>query len=345
MKISHLTEEALQAADDAYLASIQPKHKPKAPPPPPPPTTKTKEKEKEKLSVEEEASREKWRQLVDKIRKGSLETLQTFWASLLSNPNGSILTRHPNGDQGTPDDPNSMAAVNTLIPEWLRQEEGKDCGTTLLQIAAAAGHEDVVRWLLVDLRADPTIGVPSAVQTYISNDATESDLEDAATLPQGVTSSTRKAYDLASTRAARNVFRRAAYAYPDWWNWLGKDEDGARVPSALTPEMEEADQRKKGVRRKGIKERQKEREEAAAAKAKAKADADAAEAEKKRLAASVPTRQKTGPQKLGGSSSTGSGTTVGNAGLGGMSAEMRAKIERERRARAAEARLKGPTDS
>ena len=57
VKVSHLTEDALRAQDEAYLASLpKPKPAPSAPAP-----TKEKEKVKvPKLSAEEEALRAKW---------------------------------------------------------------------------------------------------------------------------------------------------------------------------------------------------------------------------------------------------------------------------------------------
>jgi len=294
------------------------------------------------LSSHEEAVRDKWRRLVDMVDKGRLEALQTFWAALLSNPSfidGGTLTSPANLNN------RNSAAVDTPVPNWLR-EERKNHAATLLQVAAAAGQGDVVRWLLEDLRADPTVGVPSAVAPRGPADD-GSEPEDAVEDNQeGSVLISRKAYDLASTRGTRNVFRRAAYAHPDWWDWLGKGDAGARVPSVLSPEMEEADQRKKGTRRKGLKERMKEREEAAKVKAKAEAEALA---EKEKLAAAEAAKltllKKTGPQRLGGVSGTTPGGTVSNPGMGAVNPEMRAKIERERRARAAEARLRGPSTS
>ena len=152
------------------------------------------------------------------------------------------------------------------------------------------------------------------------------------TSPHRPAGDVRKAYDLTNKKNIRNVFRRAAYANPDWWDWIGD----AHVPSALSPEMAEAEQRKKGVRRKGLKERMKEREDAKRVEQ---------EREKERLEAAarvtqppnVRSQNKTRPQRLGGPGAVPGAST---ATLDSMPPEMRTRIERERRARAAEARLR-----
>lgn len=253
------------------------------------------------------------------IRKGRLEVLQSFWA------------RESSSFVESSEQPN-LNAVDVRVPAWFREEERDRCGATLLQIASAAGQEDVTRWLLVELHADPTIPVPSSLAAIPVKTEEQSDNEVASTS----TSTSRAAYDLAPTRAVRNIFRRAAYAHPDWWDWMGT----GRVPSVLSPEKEEEAQRKKGARRKGLKERAKEREEeqaVAAAERQKREEEEARALERIRREGTAGAKKSTGPQKLGGGVSGGG--LAGNAGLAGMSAEMRARIERERRARAAEARL------
>ena len=123
----------------------------------------------------------------------------------------------------------------------------------------------------------------------------------------------------------RDVFRRSAGAHPEWWDWLG----AGHVPSVLSQEMEEGREEKKKVRRKGLKDKIKERESREVergGKVEEVAEAPVLEAPKS-------PEFNTGPRKLGGSS--GSADAVA-----GLTPEMRAKVERERRARAAEARLK-----
>ncbi|KAJ7173785.1 hypothetical protein C8R46DRAFT_893275 [Mycena filopes] len=285
-KTSHLTEDALRAQDEAYLASL-PKPKPI-----PVVTVPAPEKPKPiKLSKEEEIFREKWSRLLEMVGKGRLEPLKSFWERESDN----------------------LGGVDALIPEWTGEKRA-----TLLQVAAYAGHEDVTSWLLETLHADPTVDVPLAKPGEVD----ENDSGDASDSPKAPKGSRRTAYDLARNRAVRDVFRRCAGAQPDSWDWFG----AARVPSALSKEMEEEREEKKKVRRKGLKDRVKERE------GKAK---PVPEPEPK--AAMVPAPKvpnPTGPRKLGGAS----GATEGIAGL---TPEMRAKVERERRARAAEARLSG----
>ncbi|CAK5267797.1 unnamed protein product [Mycena citricolor] len=263
-KTSHFTEEALRAQDEAYLASL-PKPKPK----PKPMATPIVEKPKPvKLSQEEEALRERWTRVLEMVSKGRLDSLKSFWDR-----------------EGA-----SLGGVDTAIPEWSGERV-----STLLQLAAQSGQEQVTEWLLETLRADPTI-------------ASSSD-----------DGSRRTAYDLASARSVRDMFRRCAGAHPDWWDWFGI----GHVPSALSKEMEEERDEKKKVRRKGLKDKVKERET-------------------KLPKAAVPELQlesppqliaeTTGPRKLGGASGSAQG-------IAGLTPEMRAKVERERRARAAEARL------
>ncbi|KAG9312931.1 hypothetical protein JVU11DRAFT_6365 [Chiua virens] len=287
VKVSYLSEEELRAQDEAYLASL-----PKPRPPLSQPALEISEKPKpHRLTKEEELHREKWSRLLDMISKGRLEPLKRFWERESDNIGG----------------------VDAPIPEWTG-----DRRMSLLQIAAQSGHEAVVQWLLFDLHADPMTPVSL---TWTKDDGIESDASDVGAPPTG---SRRTAYDLARSRAVRDVFRRCAADHPDWWDWFGV----AHVPSALSKEKEEERDDKKKQRRKGLKEKLRERE--------------ARERERERTSEVVvpveePPKVKkatpSGPQKLGGSS----GSTDGIAGL---TPEMRAKVERERRARAAEARLK-----
>ena len=290
MKLSHLTEDALRAQDEAFIASLP---KPKVLPVPIS-TIPLPEKPKPiKLSKEEEVYREKWGRLLEMVVKGRLEPLKTFWEREVA----------------------SMGGIDETIPEWT----GERRCATLLQVASHAGHEDMVKWMLEDVHADPTTPIPSGRQEDPDGGSDASDTPSA--LPLG---SRRTAYDLAKTRAVRDVFRRCAADHPTWWDWFG----AARVPSALSKEMEEGRDEKKKVRRKSLKDKVRERE--------------AKEREKERhLSVSQPppppepikpTQDETGPRKLGG--------VTGTDGIAGLTPEMRAKVERERRARAAEMRLK-----
>lgn len=319
------------------MAYVQSKRKPQPPKPTPQreATEVHKRKPVEKLSPEEALVRERWTKLLEMTRKGRLDSLKTQWESIrsLSEQNTASF-----GPLSSTQQLNQPPLVDTRLPVWVQEEDGVGAGGTLLQVASAAGQEVVVHWLLVDQGADPTISVPISTAVPIPppvnpTTAATSDDEDDASRSRRLAGGVRKAYDVASKKNIRNVFRRAAYANPDRWDWLGD----AHVPSVLTPDMEEAEQRKKGVRRKGLKERMKEREDAKKAEQERQ--------ERERLAAAarsdpLPTargQNKTGPQRLGGVGAA-SGPSAGT--LDAMPPEIRARIERERRARAAEARLR-----
>ncbi|KAF5373324.1 hypothetical protein D9615_007449 [Tricholomella constricta] len=296
VKVSHLTEDALRAQDEAYLASLpKPKPAPTAPAPEP-------EKPKPvKLSREEELLRERWSRLLEMVTKGRVEPLKAFWEREASN----------------------METIDARIPEWTGERRA-----TLLQVAAQAGHEEVTQWLLENARADPTIPVPNPKFGNLDDDddgGHHSDASDApASLPTG---SRRTAYDLARSKGVRDVFRRIAALHPDWWDWFG----AARVPSALSKQMEDEREEKKKGRRKGLKDRVKEREARDREKEKAQPTPEPVK-ESSPPPRSIP-QAVSASRRLGG----GSGAAEGVAGL---TPEMRAKVERERRARAAEARMK-----
>ncbi|KAI0334515.1 hypothetical protein GY45DRAFT_1343264 [Cubamyces sp. BRFM 1775] len=306
VKVSHLTEEALRAQDEALLASL-PKPKPQPTAIQPEPQPKPKEKPSQpQLSREEEQLRDKWSRLIDMIKRGRLDTLKSFWER-----------------EGA-----ALGGVNAPVPEWTEERGG-----TLLQVATHAGQEDIIRWLLEDLRADPTIDVP-APRTGVPADAEDSGQEsdaDAARLPRSK-GGRRTAYDLARTKEVRNIFRRCAAAHPDWWDWLGT-EHGARVPSALSAEMEEGREEKKKARRKGLKDKVREREAREREKEREASTTPPPVVEARTVAKPAKEETTSGPRKLGGSS-------AGMESVAGLTPEMRARIERERRARAAEARLK-----
>lgn len=295
MKLSHLTEDMLRAQDEAYLDSL-----PKPKPIPTAPVPEIEKPKQPKLSKEEEILREKWTRLLEMVSKGRLDALKTFWER----------------------EESSIGEIDAKIPDWTGERRG-----TLLQVASQAGHEDVVRWLLEEAHADPTIAVPlgGANTKYEDDNGYESGASDApSALPAG---SRRTAYDLARTRGMRNVFRRCAADHPQWWDWLG----AARIPSALSKEMEEGREEKKKVRRKELKDKVREREAKEREKEKDKPHPEPQVLEPTKHER---TRQDAmGPRKLGGAA----GAVEAVAGL---TPEMRAKVERERRARAAEARMK-----
>jgi len=285
---------------DEAYLASLPKPKPKPSEPTPEPAKVPKPKA-EKLSREEELFRERWERLFDMVSKGRLDALKSFWER------------------------DSDLAINLPIPPWASSERRRE-GMTLLQVATRLGHEDVVDWLLREAGSDPTIDVPirTGVDADEGDEAIESDASDAPK-PQRHGTNRRAAYDLAPTRKMRAIFRRCAADFPEKWDWLG----AGRVPSVLTKEMEDEQEGKKKVKRKGLKEKVREREKEREAKEQAKPAPVVAPAKPK---ATEP-EDVSGPRRLGGS-----GTAT--QGVAGLTPEMRAKVERERRARAAEARMK-----
>jgi hypothetical protein len=259
VKVSHLSEEALQAQDDAYIASLQPKRQAVAKPTPAP--VRAPAPAAPKLSPEEEAKADRQKRLTDMIKKGRLDALRDF------------LTKY--ADEVTP---------------------------AALGAASASGNEEVVKYLLAEARLDPT-----------------------AVLDGG-----KRAYDLAPSKGVRNVFRRVAHDHPDLWDWAA-----AHVPSGLSEEAAAEQGAKKAERRRGLRDKMREGQKARA-EAEAEAEnkeAEAAAANDGRSAfANLGVPSSSGPQKLGG-------RPGGEGSLAGLSPEMRMQIERERRARAAEARF------
>ncbi|KAI5451984.1 hypothetical protein NCC49_001283 [Naganishia albida] len=294
VKITHLSEDALKALEEAYIASLQPKARPI--PAAQPPTPKPVKEAAPKLSPEEESYRERRRRLIDMVKKGRMEPLAPFWAKY--------------GE--------SLGGVNARAEAWVEDVPGQ----TLLMVASQAGQEDVVKWLLVDQRADPTMTFTNetSAQTSPAED------EDSPATRGG-----RTAYDFAASKNVRNVFRRLAHDHPDWHDWIG----AGHVPSGLSEEKELEQDRKRADRRKGLKEKAKEREAKRAAAEQEALPGSAEVVPEPVTPPAAAAAAKRGPQKLGG------GVPGSDTGLAGLTPEMRARIERERRARAAEARLAG----
>lgn len=299
------------------------------------------------LSKEEKKRRERFERMVDMARRGRVEALvnhlEKYGPQLLPAQGWQA------GEEG------KESSIDASLPEWWRARQlpaGSSSSskkissllipTTLLQLAAEAGQEDVVQWLLVEKRADPTISVssPPAAPAESSQAATDAP---AAGAVEGSSESTwphRTAYDLvpSSSKGTRNVFRRLKANQPDWCDWSGK----ARVAdSALTGEMEENQSRRKAGLREKARAREREREEREKEK---EAQQTAAASPAPTAAAPAPASSAT-KNRLGGGSAN-QGTAVSRAAkeardkMEGVSPEMRARIEREKRARAAEERMK-----
>jgi hypothetical protein len=286
VKVTHLTESELKAQDDAYLASLT-----RTKPTPAPPKIVEREQkisEEKKLTKEQEKLNKIWERVLEMIRKNRLVSLQQFWER----------------------EGHSLGGVDAIVPEWTGERQ-----MTMLQLAAFTGQDEIVRWLLEDARADPTIRVPtSGMISSISDKPVDESTEE-------FVSTNQTAYDVASTKEVRNVFRRCAGTHSDWWDWFGR----GHIPATLTQEMEEKRDEKKRQRRGALKDKIRERmaQEKPIAIESIKTNSSAVRFEE-------PT---TSPRKLGGRSGA-------HDDVSGLTPEMQMKIERERRARAAEARLK-----
>ncbi|KAI8590113.1 hypothetical protein BDZ88DRAFT_415590 [Geranomyces variabilis] len=133
----------------------------------------------------------------------------------------------------------------------------------------------------------------------------------------------QRPYDVAADKDTRDAFRRFMARQPDAWDWRE-----ARVPGPLTEEMERAQREKEREKKKKAKEKQKEYNAA-----------------KKSAAPPIEPEPEVGPPRA-----TAAGAKARKA-LGvlsktereaaGMTPERRAALDREKRALAAEARMRG----
>ena len=173
---------------------------------------------------------------------------------------------------------------------------------SILALAASSAQEEVLTYLLEEVKLDPTVSVDG-----------------------------RKPYDHASNKEMRNIFRRLAHKSPEMWDWKA-----AHVPSGLSEEKEQEEDRKKAERRKGLKDKIRERERL---KAEAVAEEEARNPTPVETPIPAPEPVASAQSSSGGAQKLG-GRIGGDGNLAGMTPEMRMKVERERRARAAEARFK-----
>ncbi|KAF9378135.1 hypothetical protein BGX21_002977 [Mortierella sp. AD011] len=184
---------------------------------------------------------------------------------------------------------------------------------TILHLASHHGQASVVKILLEKHMADPTMTASSVVESHQDPETTDGD-----TPLLGTSSFT--AYDIAKDKETRNAFRRSMALLPDAWDWVGQ----AHVPSALTPEMEAEQERKAKEKSRKLQEAERERKK---------------------------TREANRPITPAGQSSTSKSTSPSSSSVmakslasvsaanSHLSPEMRMRLERERRANAAEARM------
>ena len=302
-KTSHLTAEALAQLDADYLASI-------APPPSRPFSASTPAPQQQKapaapkLSKEEELERDRWSRLVEMVKKGRVEALSTFLDKY--GPELESGLGHGGMDGGAP-----WGTLPAFVPE-------AKTAPTLLHLAAASGQAAVVRYLL---------SAPYSLSPVLHE----------SHLPPHTVRPIPTPYEVASDRATRNEFRFAAFRDPGRCDWLGSGIGGARVPGGLDEEKEREKERKEEEKRAKLRERQRERDEAEAAQRAIEQEAakQAREKEEERRRLLVPLHA-SGPQRLGG----GAPAPIRERQQAGVSEEQKMRIQREERARAAEARLK-----
>ncbi|KAG9062588.1 hypothetical protein KI688_004890 [Linnemannia hyalina] len=150
--------------------------------------------------------------LAELVKKGRVETIDNHFARTRLDP-------------------------SQMLPKSPRQEYDQRRTPTLLHLASFHGQSQVVQQLLEKHGADPTATIPSLIKRM---DKTLEPVTDEL-LDLAITTKPWTAYEVAKDKETRNAFRRAMAKIPDAWDWAGL----ARVPSALTPEME-AESQKQG---------------------------------------------------------------------------------------------------
>ncbi|KAF9362038.1 hypothetical protein BGX26_006555 [Mortierella sp. AD094] len=182
---------------------------------------------------------------------------------------------------------------------------------TILHLASHHGQASVVKVLLEKHMADPTMTASSVVDSQQDPEISE---DGAPSL--GASSFT--AYDIAKDKETRNAFRRSMALLPDAWDWVGQ----AHVPSALTPEMEAEQERKAKEKSRKVQEAERERKKAREANRP-----------------TTPVGQSPASKSSSSSSVVAKSLASVSAANSHLSPEMRMRLERERRANAAEARM------
>lgn len=340
VKVEHKTDEQLAAEEEEAFEQINRKSRKEAE------AKRREEKAREReaaleksraektakasrLTEAEQIERSKWTRLVEMVRKNRTEALMTF------------LNKHEQEMLG--------CKIDARLPDWLLEQEASEAGAsgtasrlvpvTILQLASEAGSDGVIRYLLEEKHADPTLPTERLGELRKRfNDppnAASQTSEVAAQQPH------RTAYDLCSTKEARNVFRRMMAEHPNLFDWGGMSLGGARVPSALTEEMQDNASAKQKDRRAAMREKARERANKAVEKASSAPSPEPAsqDAEKKEEKSSHHTTN-----RLGGSNTAPRVLLQQRDEQQGLTPEMRARIEREKRARAAEERMKALTN-
>ncbi|KAF8937664.1 hypothetical protein BGZ58_002365 [Dissophora ornata] len=115
-----------------------------------------------------------------------------------------------------------------LLPKSVNSEYDRRRTPTVLHLAAHHGQSKTVELLLEEHHANPTMTIASLVQQMGSeHHPVKEDLIDLVVHGKPLT-----AYDVAKDKETRNAFRRAMAKMPEAWDWIGL----AYVPSPLTVE-------------------------------------------------------------------------------------------------------------
>jgi len=252
---------------------------------------------------EQELEDSRWERVMEMVTKGKLTALQEF-VKKHEGTSGGWFGRMP----------------GRLVEG--RPELTSGC-VSLLQLGALADQTAVVEWMLAETESDPTMV----------------DVKRGASTKGHLTP-----YELAPSRPTRNVFRRAMARQPGRCDWITK----AKVPSALTEEIESNQSLKNKEWNKKIKEKLKERERARALNEKSllatahEKDTEPADGPSGRQQQQQQQRKpEASANRLGGGPVSRKPAVLSStSSLLGLSDDQRLRLERERRARAAEARLK-----
>ncbi|SNX86463.1 related to VMS1 - component of a Cdc48p-complex involved in protein quality control [Melanopsichium pennsylvanicum] len=330
VKVEHKSEEQLAAEDQEALEQINQKSRKEAE------ARRREEKAREramaveqskaekrakptKLTEEEQAERTRWTRLVEMVSKNRTEALMTFLNKNEQDMfHGSIDMRLPDWLLGqVVDEAGASAPGSRLVP------------ATILQLAAEAGSEGVTRYLLEEKHADPTLATERLGELRRRFSSPSAPQEEAGEVAH------RTAYDLCSTKEVRNVFRRMMAEHPERCDWGTMTVGGARVPSALTEEMQDTHASKQKDRRAAMREKARERANKAAEKEAAKPPQPEEEVKVEQQKSSHQTTN-----RLGGTNVAPRALLQQRDEQQGLKPEIRARIEREKRARAAEERMK-----
>ncbi|GJJ76190.1 hypothetical protein EMPS_08549 [Entomortierella parvispora] len=206
-----------------------------------------------------------------------------------------------------------------LLPITTSSEYDARRTPTILHLAAHHGQPQVVKLLLEKFRADPTTTTVSAVQ--------QSESQESSTSSFGTSSMT--AYDVAKDKETRNAFRRAMALMPDTWDWVGL----AHVPSALTPEMEAEQERKAKEKTRKLLDAERER------KKTREANRPTTPVQNQRPGSSSASPNASSSGTFAPQSIVGKNLASASASNSHLTPELRMRLERERRAAAAEARM------